>query len=75
MSRKRKRHPCFFHTSLKKDRIKMTQPHTESHLKQSLILLSRLLLGPQDDGDSSSSKMAGLGFDVRDISRQELTTY
>jgi hypothetical protein len=71
MSRKRKRHPCFFHTSLKKDRIKMTQPHTESHLKQSLILLSRLLLGPQDDGDSSSSKMAGLGFDVRDISRQE----
>jgi hypothetical protein len=49
----------------------MTQPHTEPHSNQSLILLSRLLLISQDDDDSSSPKIAGLRSDFRDISRQE----
>jgi hypothetical protein len=49
----------------------MTKPIAESPSNQSMTLLSRLLLVPQDGDASSSSMMAGLRSDVRNISRQE----
>ena len=49
----------------------MIKPMPKTPLYQSMNLLSCLLLTPQDDGQSSSSKMAKLRSDVRNISRSE----
>jgi hypothetical protein len=49
----------------------MTQQSAQFASRQSMTLLSRLLLAPQGDDDSSTSALASLKSDVKNISRAE----
>jgi hypothetical protein len=49
----------------------MSKAATPTHSRQTMTLLSRLLLVPRADDNSSSSRMAGLKLDLRTISRKE----
>ncbi|MGA2167749.1 MAG: hypothetical protein ABSG62_06015 [Terracidiphilus sp.] len=49
----------------------MTKPVAESPSHQSMTLLSRLLLVPQDSDNAALSMVAGLQSEVRNISREE----
>jgi hypothetical protein len=49
----------------------MTKSVSESLSEQSMILLSRLLLEPQDGDESSSQALAELKFDVQNINREQ----
>ena len=49
----------------------MTKPVAESPSHQSMTLLSRLLLVPQDGDNAASSMVAGLQSEVRNISREK----
>lgn len=49
----------------------MSKPATSTKSRQTMTFLSRLLLVPQADDNSSSSTMAELKLDLRTISREE----
>jgi hypothetical protein len=69
------RYPCRSLTKLKKDPVDMTKPATPTQSRQTMTLLSRLLLVPQTGDNSSSSRVAKLKLDLRTISREEFDDF
>jgi hypothetical protein len=71
MSRLWQRSPSPNFNNSNKDPAGMTKPIAKTPLHQSMTLLSRLVLTPLDDDESSSSMMAELKSDIQNISREK----